>query len=250
MRWSLERREGRLNREPSRADYSLDSSWSASVSLAFCCAGPQHPHSHVQPPPQPQPHVSTFASGSSRRLSPISSAAIEAHLPCATSIEQHRAGKSSPLPASELAAIQCVFVRIRELARRAELPARTVRYYADLGLLGAAARTTGGYREFDEHALRQLRFIRRAQAVGMSLKDVVSLLRAAERLSCGQSSRLVTQRLTKQLEFVERRIAQLEGVQHELSSLLSRQSSGCADELCLCNARVERRDPLSAGRRH
>ena len=127
-------------------------------------------------------------------------------------------------------------MNIAELARQAEVPVRTIRYYADRGLLRPARRTGGGYRVFDEAALRQLRFIRRTQALGLSLGEIVPLLRAAERLSCGQSSRLVVKRLTDQLTIVERRIAELEAVRHELRSLVAGRSSECSDELCLCNA--------------
>lgn len=128
-------------------------------------------------------------------------------------------------------------MRIPELARRAGVAARTVRYYADRGLLPAAKRSEAGYREFGEEALRRLRFIRRVQALGMTLDDLAALLRAVERQSCGQASRLVAKRLTDQLGTVERRIAELHSVAHELRSVLSDQRTGCSDELCLCNAR-------------
>ncbi len=122
-----------------------------------------------------------------------------------------------------------------ELARRAEVPLRTVRYYADRGLIRPASRSAGGYRIFDETSLRRLRFIRRTQALGLPLREILTLLRAAERQSCGQSSRLVVQRLNEQVAKVDRRIAELEAIRHELSSLVAGQSSECSDELCLCN---------------
>lgn len=124
-------------------------------------------------------------------------------------------------------------MRIPELARKSDVPARTVRYYADRGLL-PTERSTVGYREFGEEALRRLRFIRRAQALGMTLDELASLLRAVERQSCGQASRLVQTRLTEQLATVYHRIGDLQAVAHELRSVLSDQKAGCTDELCLC----------------
>ncbi len=121
------------------------------------------------------------------------------------------------------------------MARQAGLPTRTVRYYVDRGLISPARKSSGGYRLFDENSLRRLRFVRRMQGLGLTLSELQQLLRAAERQSCGDSSASMQQRLAAQLTAVGRRIEELQQVQHELSSLIARQSGGCTDELCLCN---------------
>lgn len=126
-------------------------------------------------------------------------------------------------------------VRLTELAIETGLSARTVRYYVDRGLIRPARRSSGGYRLFDENAVRQLRFIRRLHGLGLTLRELQQLLAAAERQSCGQSSVAVERRLRIQLAAIERRVHELEGVRHELASLLDRQREGCTDELCLCN---------------
>lgn len=126
-------------------------------------------------------------------------------------------------------------VLLAELARHAGVPTRTVRYYVDRGLIRPVSRMPGGYRIFDESGLRQLRFIRRLQGFGLTLRELQQLLLAAERQSCGQSSRTVERRLRSQLDRVEGRLRELEDVRHELASLLAGQQAGCSDELCLCN---------------
>ncbi len=126
-------------------------------------------------------------------------------------------------------------MNIAELAHRSEVPLRTVRYYADRGLIRPAKRSAGGYRIFDESALRRLRFIRRAQTLGLPLREILTLLRDAERQSCGETSRVVVHRLKQQLGTVERRVTELEAVRHELDSLVAGETAGCSDELCLCN---------------
>jgi len=136
-------------------------------------------------------------------------------------------------------------MRIPELAHHSGVPARTIRYYADRGLLPRTKSSQAGYREFADPALRRLRFIRRAQALGMTLDEVASLFRAIERQSCGQASRIVTKRLTEQLAAVQQRITDLQAVAHELRSVLSDQKGGCTDELCLCNAAAEDARPSS-----
>jgi MerR family transcriptional regulator, copper efflux regulator len=121
------------------------------------------------------------------------------------------------------------------MARLAGVPARTLRYYVDRGLIKPTRRSPSGYRLFDENSLRRLRFVRRMQGLGLTLRELQQLLQAAERQSCGDSSAIMQRRLAGQLATVERRIDELHQIRHELSSLLARHGGGCADELCLCN---------------
>ncbi|MDE0112753.1 MAG: MerR family DNA-binding transcriptional regulator, partial [Albidovulum sp.] len=43
------------------------------------------------------------------------------------------------------------------------LPVKTVRYYADIGLVSAPCRSEAGYRIYDDAAVRKLAFVRRAR---------------------------------------------------------------------------------------
>ncbi len=65
---------------------------------------------------------------------------------------------------------------IGELARQAEVPTSTVRYYERAGLLRPAGRTASNYRFYGEESVERLRFIRTAQAAGFRLQDITSLL--------------------------------------------------------------------------
>src|SRR5437899_630901 len=67
-------------------------------------------------------------------------------------------------------------MRIAELARRAGVSTPTLRFYEEQGLLAPAARSEAGYREYGAWALGRLGFIRRAKALGLSLREVRSLL--------------------------------------------------------------------------
>src|SRR2546430_17391955 len=63
-------------------------------------------------------------------------------------------------------------MRIGELGERADLSAKTIRYYEDIGILPEPERTASGYRDYDESALERLRFIKAAQAVGVTLGEI------------------------------------------------------------------------------
>jgi MerR family mercuric resistance operon transcriptional regulator len=65
------------------------------------------------------------------------------------------------------------------LARAADVPASTVRYYERVGLLRPSRRNASNYRLYILEDLQRLRFIRAAQASGFTLRDVRKLLRPA-----------------------------------------------------------------------
>src|SRR5712692_7713612 len=65
---------------------------------------------------------------------------------------------------------------IGRLAKQAGINLETVRYYERRGLLPKPPRTASGYRLFPADAALRLRFIRRAQELGFSLKEIRDLL--------------------------------------------------------------------------
>lgn len=66
---------------------------------------------------------------------------------------------------------------IGELARLAGVKPDSVRFYERSELLPKPERTPSGYRVYDEAALRQVRFIKRAQALGFALAEIRRILR-------------------------------------------------------------------------
>ena len=65
---------------------------------------------------------------------------------------------------------------IGKLAALAGVSVDTVRYYEKSGLLPPDERLPSGYRRYGELQVSRLRFIRRAQALGFSLKEIRDLL--------------------------------------------------------------------------
>lgn len=66
-------------------------------------------------------------------------------------------------------------MNIGEIARATALPAKTIRYYEDIGLV-TPARDANGYRRFDETDLHKLGFIGRARSLGFTIEDCRALL--------------------------------------------------------------------------
>ena len=67
-------------------------------------------------------------------------------------------------------------MRISEVASESGLPAKTIRYYEDTGLIPRARRGRNGYRRYRDSDVHTLRFISRARSLGFSVKDVAALL--------------------------------------------------------------------------
>jgi len=104
------------------------------------------------------------------------------------------------------------------------LPARlagveTVRFYEREGLLEEPARRASGYRQYAQEAVTQIRFIKRAQHLGFSLKEIAELLalRVDRQTSCEQ----MKERAAAKLAEVERKMVELQHVRQALLQVAS-----------------------------
>jgi MerR family transcriptional regulator, copper efflux regulator len=105
---------------------------------------------------------------------------------------------------------------IGKLAKLAGVNIDTVRYYERNGLLAPSTRLASGYRRYGDLELARLRFIRRAQKLGFSLKEINSLLGLSARRNVAQVKRAAESKLAD----VEARIADLQRVREGLSLLV------------------------------
>lgn len=104
------------------------------------------------------------------------------------------------------------------VAKSAGVNIQTVRYYERRSLLEPAARLDSGYRVYREDAVRKLRFIKNAQALGFSLEEIARLLRlrVGRRVQCGQ----VKKQAAARLGIVREKIAALRAMEKVLDRLV------------------------------
>ena len=108
-------------------------------------------------------------------------------------------------------------IGIGTLARRAGVSIDTGRYYERDGLLPPKTRLASGYRRYSDVEVSRLRFIRRAQALGFSLKEVKQLLAISKQRDVARVKRTAQEKLSD----VEHKIAALERVRDGLKHLIS-----------------------------
>jgi MerR family copper efflux transcriptional regulator len=111
-------------------------------------------------------------------------------------------------------------MNIGEIAARTGLPAKTVRYYEEIGLLPAPPRSDGNYRVYGERELRVLSFISRARALGFSLKEVAALLQLWH--DRDRASAEVRSLAERHIVEIDRKLAELRAIRGTLADLVHR----------------------------
>ncbi|MAC79508.1 MAG: Cu(I)-responsive transcriptional regulator [Rhodobacteraceae bacterium] len=108
-------------------------------------------------------------------------------------------------------------MNIGAAAKRTGLPAKTIRYYEDIGLI-RPARDTNGYRDFSDADVHKLAFLGRARSFDFSIEDCRSLLALYEdgTRASGDVKRIAQGHLAR----IDAKLTQLEEMRRTLSSLV------------------------------
>src|SRR5229473_7531505 len=114
-------------------------------------------------------------------------------------------------------------MRIGEIAEQAGLSTKALRYYEHAGLIEEPTRTPSGYRDYDQSVLDRLRFIRAAQAAGLTLGEIKGVIAFREQGSppCGHVLELIEGRAAD----LDRRITELRTLRDDLRALAGRGRS-------------------------
>lgn len=129
---------------------------------------------------------------------------------------------------------------IGRLASAGGVHVETVRYYQRRGLLPEPGRTLGSVRRYSGADADQLRFIKRAQAVGFTLAEIEGLIKARGNRSCNATRALAAEKL----QAVEQRMRELSGLRRELRQWIaecdSNAKAGCCPALDALEDRPKR----------
>ncbi|MCG8360119.1 MAG: Cu(I)-responsive transcriptional regulator [Kiloniellales bacterium] len=109
-------------------------------------------------------------------------------------------------------------MNIGEAERRCGLPAKTIRYYEEIGLV-VPERRDNGYRDYDEPGVRKLQFLQRARSLGFSVQDCRALLSLYDDRK--RASADVKAIAEAHLERIERKIDELDSLRRALQHLVT-----------------------------
>jgi len=109
-------------------------------------------------------------------------------------------------------------MNISAASKTAGLPVKTVRYYADIGLVDAPSRSESGYRTYDDVAVRKLVFVRRSREFGFSIEECRELLDLYQ--DQDRNSAEVKKIASARLEQIEQKQRELQSLHDELAHLV------------------------------
>ncbi len=106
---------------------------------------------------------------------------------------------------------------IGQVATAANVNIQTIRYYERRGMFAAPRRTASGYRQYAQDAVSRLRFIKHAQELGFSLKEIQELLDL--RVRHGAACDTVERKTRDKIALVQQRIRDLQRMKRTLEHL-------------------------------
>jgi MerR family mercuric resistance operon transcriptional regulator len=131
---------------------------------------------------------------------------------------------------------------IGRLAERAGVPTSTVRFYERIGLIKPDFRTGANYRGYTAASVDRLRFIRSAQATGLSLEDIEALLELSHATEppCDEVLSLMRRRHGE----IKERIKDLRQVEKVLAKALQECCKGEDRDICREVCRLAGAEPV------
>ena len=136
-------------------------------------------------------------------------------------------------------------MQIKELSQRTNLPAKTIRYYEEIGVLPPPKRLPDGYRDYEETAVSRVKLVAGARSLGLSLDDIGEILALRDRREA--PCRVLLQMLDEKAAEIRQRIADLQRLEVELRELhalgLTFPTDDVAGKNCVCHLVSERAEP-------
>ena len=117
---------------------------------------------------------------------------------------------------------------IGKVAAAAAVNVETIRFYQRRGLLTEPPKSPGGFRYYGNATIARVRFVKRAQALGFSLEEVLGLLALEESNACGPTHDAAV----RKLQLVEERINDLKRIRSTLKNLVQQCEAGPGAVCC------------------
>jgi DNA-binding transcriptional MerR regulator len=117
-------------------------------------------------------------------------------------------------------------MRIGELALKAGVSVRALRYYEEKGML-VPERSTGGHRHYGDRSVNLVWLIQQFYAAGLSSRSILSILPCVE---TGEATPEVHDLLVAERERIDRQMTELAVARDKLDTVIANAGSSCSDE--------------------
>lgn len=118
-------------------------------------------------------------------------------------------------------------ITIGKAAQQAQVNVETILYYQRIGLINKPKKPLQGYRSYPEQTATQIKFIKRAQTTGFTLKEIKRLL-SLGRDQCDETRTLANEKLLD----VKQKINDLKAIEKSLNVLIQHCEIHQTDEAC------------------
>jgi MerR family mercuric resistance operon transcriptional regulator len=120
------------------------------------------------------------------------------------------------------------------LSKKTGVNSETIRYYEKINLIPTPARTTNGYRLYDDTHVKRLSFIKRCRELGFALKQVTALLDLVDGddYTCAE----IRDHTIRHLRDVENRILDLNKMRQTLENMVSECEGGLVPDCAIVDA--------------
>lgn len=108
-------------------------------------------------------------------------------------------------------------MNVGDAAQRSGLPAKTIRYYEEIGLI-SPRRADNGYRDYSSDDIHRLAFLRRARNLGFSIDDCRQLMALYQDRS--RASHDVREIAAAHVKAIEDKVRELQSMRSTLRTLI------------------------------
>ena len=115
---------------------------------------------------------------------------------------------------------------IGETAKITGLPAKTIRFYEEEGVISPALRGENGYRQYPEQSIEELKVLKYARDLGLPLSEIKKLMRGCRDGNCKHSKQYIQDSVGSYLTLLDGKIEQMETLRDKLTGLNRRLESG------------------------
>lgn len=110
-------------------------------------------------------------------------------------------------------------ISIGELAKASEVPAKTIRFYEEIGLISSPQRRENGYRVYPRAAIQELSLIKYARDLGLPIPKIKKLMQGCENHDCAHSKEYLEKEIDEYIQLLDNKLNELQELKKRLKSV-------------------------------